>query len=63
MCDAVMRIFGSGLEQSRRNGITRCGLPAPGGFTGYEHRGRTISGHARAAAASRRGHAMTLPEA
>jgi hypothetical protein len=32
------------------------------GFTGYEHRGRTISSHARVAAASRRIHAMTLPE-
>jgi alkylated DNA repair dioxygenase AlkB len=32
------------------------------GFTGYEHGDRTIVGYARAAAASRRGHAMTLPE-
>jgi alkylated DNA repair protein (DNA oxidative demethylase) len=32
------------------------------GFTGYEHGDRTIFGYARAAAASRRGHAMTLPE-
>jgi alkylated DNA repair dioxygenase AlkB len=32
------------------------------GFTGYEHGDRTIFGYARAAAASRPGHAMTLPE-
>jgi DNA oxidative demethylase len=32
------------------------------GFTGYEHRDRTISSDARAAAASRRVPAMTLPE-
>jgi alkylated DNA repair dioxygenase AlkB len=39
-----------------------CGSPASRGFTGYEHRDRTISSHARAAAASRRAGAMTLPE-
>jgi hypothetical protein len=42
------------------------GLPsgrssASRGFTGNEHRDRTIFGHARAAA-SRRGHPVTLPE-
>jgi hypothetical protein len=31
-------------------------------LTGCEHRDGTISSHARAAAASRRGHAMMLPE-
>jgi DNA oxidative demethylase len=37
-------------------------LPAARGFTGYEYRGRAISSYARAAAASRRVGAMTLPE-
>jgi DNA oxidative demethylase len=32
------------------------------GLTGYEHGDRTIFGYARAAAASRLGHAVTLPE-
>ena len=38
------------------------GLRRHGDFTGYEHRDRTISSHVRAAAASRRVHAMTLPQ-
>jgi alkylated DNA repair protein (DNA oxidative demethylase) len=45
-----------------RNRIIERGSLAPRGFTGYEHCDRTISSHARIAAASRRVHAMTLPE-
>ena len=51
---------GGGL--ARRGRITPCASPASRGFTEYEHHDRTISSHARAAAASRRVHAMTLPE-
>ena len=42
-------------------GLLPCRSSALRGFTGYEHGGRTIFGYARAAA-SRRGHAVTVPE-
>ena len=42
--------------------IPLCESPASRGFTGYEHRDRAISSHARAVAAGRRVHPMTLPE-
>src|SRR6202034_4843444 len=42
-------------------GSPRVGHPRRGNFTGYEHRDRTISSHV-GVPASRRVHAMTLPE-
>ena len=53
---------GSSSEQSRRDRITPCGLPASRGLTGYEHRDRRICSHARAMVASCRVCAMMLPE-
>jgi DNA oxidative demethylase len=42
--------------------MTPCWLPTARGFPGYEHRDRTVSSHACAAATCLRVDAMTLPE-